>query len=233
MTQGEATFYALGDQAAVVRFGEEGDPAAHAAVESLARRLDDRAPRGVTEYISALNTVTVLYDARDRSYAEIVEDLQNIVYSGGTEAGDAKIRLVEIPVCYGGDSGPDLDFVASYSDLDVDTVVQIHCEVEYVVHMIGFAPGFPYLGGLDERIAAPRRDSPRGNVPAGSVGIAGKQTGIYSIETPGGWQLIGRTPLRLFSPARARPSLLRAGDHVRFVPISLSRFAELVRSQEP
>ncbi len=116
------------------------------------------------------------------------------------EASEPPPRTVEIPVCYGGEFGEDLAFVAEHADLTPDEVIEIHSGAEYLVYMLGFAPGFPYLGGMPERITAPRRDSPRLKIPAGSVGIAGSQTGVYPIETPGGWRLIGRTPLALFRP---------------------------------
>jgi inhibitor of KinA len=131
---------------------------------------------------------------------------------------------VEIPVCYGGDFGPDLKSVADRNGLTPDEVVTIHCKSTYPVYMIGFAPGFPYLGGMSERISAPRLDTPRERIPAGSVGIAGTQTGVYPIETPGGWRLIGRTPLRLFDAVRDPPSLLQAGDRVRFTAIERGEF---------
>lgn len=233
VTAREPIFYPLGDHAVAVRFGEEMDPDTHHAVGSFTRRLDQSAPVGTVEYIAATTTVTVLYDALDRSYEEIVDELKRLVATGPADPGAVDVHVIEVPVCYGLDLGPDLDLVASHSGLAAERVVEIHCAADYVVHMIGFAPGFPYLGGLDERIATPRRDSPRARVPAGSVGIAGNQTGIYSIESPGGWQLIGRTPLRLFSPTRQSPSLLHAGDRVRFVAIARPEFDRLARSPEP
>ena len=128
-------------------------------------------------------------------------------------------------MCYGGEYGPDLEEVARHNGLSVDEVIALHSGGEYLVYMIGFAPGFPYLGGMSERIAMPRRSSPRAQIPVGSVGIAGMQTGVYPIETPGGWQLIGRTPLALFRPEENPPSLLQAGNKVRFRPISADEFA--------
>lgn len=225
-------FYPLGDHAAVIRFGEDMDPDAHLAVKAFTSLLDKSAPGGVVDYISALTTVTVLYDPVERSYAEVVEELQGLASSAHADP-DVEVRKVEIPVCYGGDLGPDLDLVASHSGLTAERVTEIHCAAQYVVQMIGFVPGFPYLSGLDERIATPRRDSPREKIPAGSVGIAGKQTGIYPSETPGGWRLIGRTPLRLFSPQRERPSLLQAGDRVLFLPIARDEFDRMARDEEP
>ena len=123
--------------------------------------------------------------------------------------------------------GPDLSVVASHNSLSEEEVVQIHSGGDYTVYMLGFAPGFPFIGGMPERIATPRRDSPRLKIPQRTVGIAGKQTGIYPIETPGGWQLIGRTPIELFLPEDEPPTLLRAGDKIKFTPISLEEYRTL------
>lgn len=136
-------------------------------------------------------------------------------------------RTVSIPVCYGGEYGPDLEYVARHHNLTPEEVISIHSEGEYLAYMIGFAPGFPFLGGLSEKIATPRRSSPRTSIPAGSVGIAGMQTGVYPISTPGGWQLIGQTPIKLFLPEQNPPSLLQAGDIVKFEPISKEEYQEL------
>ena len=127
-------------------------------------------------------------------------------------------REVSVPVVYGGEYGPDLGEIARHSGLSEKQVVELHSSVEYVVWFLGFQPGFPYFGGLPEQLAMPRRAEPRLLVPAGSVGIGGAQTGIYPLATPGGWQLLGRTPLALFDPKRKEPVLLRSGDRVRFVP---------------
>jgi inhibitor of KinA len=142
----------------------------------------------------------------------------------GLDERAAAGRLVEIPVCYGGEFGPDLDEVAAFARCSADEVVRWHSETVYRVYMLGFLPGFAYLGVVDEAIAMPRRSAPRPAVPAGSVGIAGRQTGVYPSESPGGWRLIGRTPWRMFDTGRARPSLLDAGDHVRFVPVAAGQW---------
>ena len=128
-------------------------------------------------------------------------------------------KIVEIPVIYGGKYGPDIEFVASYNGLSVDDVIELHTKPLYRVYMLGFLPGFAYLGGMDERIATPRLENPRKRVPSGSVGIAGKQTGWYAIESPGGWRIIGRTPLRTFNPSKEPPSIVLPGDYVKFKAI--------------
>jgi inhibitor of KinA len=173
----------------------------------------------MVEYVPAFTTVTVYYNPLLLSYKDACSALARIVTDVET-APAVSARTIEIPVCYGGEFGPDLEFVAEHNGLTVDEVVQIHSGGEYLVYMIGFAPGFPYLGGMSVRIQAPRRLSPRLSIPAGTVGIAGMQTGVYPIETPGGWQLIGRTPEELFRPNLSSPSLLQAGDLVRFRPTS-------------
>jgi inhibitor of KinA len=156
--------------------------------------------------------------------------LEALLKSDSIEA--VRHRPHDIPVCYAPEYALDLDAVSRASECAPDEVVSRHAGVEYRVYMLGFLPGFPYLGLVDERIAVARRSTPRPYVPAGSVGIAGRQTGIYPIESPGGWQIIGRTPLRLFDPEAGTPPLLRPGDRVRFVPIDAARFARLAVSSE-
>jgi len=216
----------LGDRAIVVHFGDKIDETTFRRVRALARRLDQRRLLWVVEYVPAYTTLALHYDPLQISHAQLCRDLEPML-AEGVEGADELTRIMEIPVCYGGEFGGDLEFVAQHNGLATDEVVAIHSSPEYLVHMIGFSPGFPYLGGMSPRIATPRRSSPRLKVPAGSVGIAGGQTGIYSLETPGGWQIIGRTPLALFRPADHPPTLLTAGDVVRFRPITPDEFDAL------
>jgi KipI family sensor histidine kinase inhibitor len=193
-------------------------PAVHA--------LDRDRPGFVIDIVPAYTTVAVHYDAatlartRGDAYAQVCAELGRCIsrYDGVPVPADEG-RLVEIPVRYGGADGPDLDDVARVTSLRPDDVVAMHAGCEYRVYMIGFAPGFPYLAGLPRRLAMPRRAVPRTHVPAGSVGIAGGQTGIYPLATPGGWQIIGRTDVQLFRPSADPPTLLRLGDRVRFTVI--------------
>jgi len=185
------------------------------------------------EYVSAYSSVTVFYDpseirklqiervegTKESSFQILSTLLKEIISKLGTGAMRTS-RIVEIPACYGGDFGPDLAYVAEHNRLSMEQVVEIHTSGQYLVYMIGFAPRFPFLGGMSEVISTPRRQSPRMSIPPGSVGIAGMQTGVYPIATPGGWQLIGRTPLQLFRPTDNPPTLLQSGDIIRFVPIS-------------
>lgn len=237
----EATFQPLGDQAVVVQFGTTMSLKAYQQVRQVASMLDRQPIPGMVEYIPAYTTITifynpqVVYDWYQSQGAKEGEQEADSLYqiccnlireqlNHAEQESERAVRTIEIPVCYGGELGPDLGDVAELNQLTEQEVIDIHAGGDYLIYMIGFAPGFPYIGGMSERIAAPRRKSPRLSIPSGSVGIAGKQTGIYPMETPGGWQIIGRTPLRLFRPEDDPPSLLQAGDRVRFYPISYDEF---------
>ena len=231
--------FPLGDAAVVLEFGTGIDAATHAAIASFAARLVQQPFVGLRELVPAFTTLTVYYDPWLASehgrypapYERVTTQLRQLLADTPDAAATEVAVVVEIPVCYGGAFGPDLPFVAQHAGLSPQEVIHLHTAPEYLVHMIGFAPGFPYLGGLDARLAAPRRPQPRSLVPSGAVGIAGPQTGIYSLPTPGGWQLIGRTPLALFNPEWATPSRLRAGQRLRFTAISEEEFAELSQHQ--
>ena len=232
--------FPLGDAAVVLEFGTVISPATHAAIAAFAARLARQPFGGMRELVPAFTTLTVYFDPwlasehgrHAEPYERVAAKLLELVAEAPETAAATSVEVVEIPVCYGGAFGPDLAFVAQHAGLSSEEVVALHTAPAYLVHMIGFAPGFPYLGGLDARLATPRRARPRLLVPAGAVGIAGPQTGIYSLPTPGGWQLIGRTPLRLFNPEWAAPSRLRAGQHLRFVPIGAADYQRL-QQHEP
>lgn len=219
----EYSFYALGDSAIVIQLGDQIDPIINAKIRSICEWLDEYTFEGFVEYVPAYTTVTIYYQPWKIGYEELSEMIGEMLneISGTSELRN---KVIEIPVSYGGVGGPDLEIVASHNNLTVQEVVSLHSNINYLVYMIGFAPGFPYLGGLDQKISTPRKANPRSKIPAGSVGIAGMQTGIYPIETPGGWQIIGRTPIALFDLERASPSLLKAGDFVRFKPITEEEF---------
>lgn len=227
----EVRLFPLGDAALVLEFGDAISAATHEAIRAFSAHLARHPFVGLREWVPAFTTLTVYYDpwlvsenGQHPPYERVAATLRRMLPEAAASVAAAPAAPVEIPVCYGGEFGPDLDLVADHAGLTPAEVVARHAAPDYLVHLIGFAPGFPYLGGLDARLATPRKAQPRPLVPAGAVGIAGLQTGIYSLPTPGGWQLIGRTPLRLFNPAWARPSLLQAGQHLRFVPISAAEF---------
>lgn len=228
-------FTPLGDSALTVELGDEINESTHRRVQAAWRALAAEPLPGVSEAVPAYTSVTLFYDpwrvvqagAPEKEIvawltARIKERLKDPPKSAKT-----KTRTVEIPVCYGGDFGPDLGRVAAQAKMFPEEVVKRHSGAKYLVYLIGFAPGFPYLGGLPKQLATPRHAKPRMAVPPGSVGIAGEQTGIYPQSTPGGWNLIGCTPLKLFQPDASPPVLLQAGDEVKFKPITAEEFAKL------
>lgn len=214
----------LGDSALLLRLGETLDADTLARVRAVAAALERAGLAGVREVVPAMASLVVTYDplgvpAGEGSPHERLCRAVRAHVLGAELPEPAPGALHTLPVCYGGACGPDLEVVAAHAGLSPDEVVRRHAGAEYTVAMIGFAPGFPYLLGLPPELATPRRARPRTSVPAGSVGIAGVQTGLYPQENPGGWQLIGRTPRRLFRADAARPALLQPGDRVRFHPI--------------
>jgi len=207
---------ALGDSAILIQLGEEIDPAVNRRVHALACLVEVSAIAGIIETVPAYATLLVHYDPLILSFTQI----KNILREKLTwiqENESRKSRLVEAPVQYGGELGPDLESVASHCGLRVEDVIRIHSEKTYTVYMMGFTPGYPYMGKLDDALIMPRLETPRTRVPAGTVAIAGSQTGIYSIESPGGWNLIGWTPLKLFDPNSDSPFLFAPSDEVKFV----------------
>src|SRR6478752_1443003 len=218
----------LGDQALMVELGDSINESTHRRVQAAWRALSAEKLPGVSEAVPAYTSVTLFYDPWQVVQAgapetEIVNWLTAKVrerLKDPPKAAKAKSRTVEIPVCYGGDFGPDLARVEAQAKLSTDEVIKRHSKATYLVYLIGFAPGFPYLGGLPKELVTPRHAKPRMEVPAGSVGIAGEQTGIYPQVTPGGWNLIGATPLRL-----------QAGDEVKFKRVTAEEFAKLKEAQ--
>ena len=209
-----ARCYLLGERAVVLELEPPVSLLSQQRIWGLTQRLRDY-PQ-VLEAIPGMNNLTVVLRDPQHQALDAIERLQT--WWEESEAAVPESREVAIPVVYGGEAGPDLDVVARHCQMTPQQVVEAHAAVLYDVYFIGFQPGFPYLGGLDSRLHTPRRDEPRVQVPAGSVGIGGSQTGIYPLPTPGGWQIIGHTPLALFNPQKNPPGLLAPGDTVRFVP---------------
>jgi inhibitor of KinA len=206
----------LGDSAVLVQLGEEIDPDLNRRVHALDARLRGFVIQGVTETVPAYASLLVHYDPLVLTYGQ-VSDWVNGEINKVEEASSRPPRRIEVPVTYGGAAGPDLEFVAAYHQVGTEKVAKLHASRDYLVYMMGFTPGFPYMGKLEAAIATPRLETPRTRVPAGSVAIAGAQTGIYPVESPGGWRLIGRTSLPLFDLAADPPFLFSPGDTVRFV----------------
>ena len=218
-----------GDAAVVVEFENRIDLAISAKGVALADALDAAHIAGVRDIVPTYRSVTVYFDPLRTDRSAVVGAIEMLALRA-VEARRARRDPIEVPVCYGGEFGPDLASVAAYGGVSEADVIALHSAVTYHVLMLGFMPGFAYMATVDRRIAAPRLESPRSRVVRGAVGIAKDQTGVYPGDTPGGWQLIGRAPVRPFDLSRQDPFLFRAGDDVRFVPIEAAEFQRLDRA---
>ena len=219
MRYDQPKFRLMGDRSLLVELGDEISPAINQSVQELFVGLDLQQPQGILELVPSYRSLLVICDPAVLS----LTDLKQLIVETHNNLDRSQLpqpRTVKIPVVYGGDYGPDLLEVAQYHHLTPEEVIGYHIQPTYRVYMIGFTPGYPYLGELPDAIATPRRNTPRTRVPRGSVGIAQKQSGIYSVDSPGGWQIIGWTPVRLFDPRKNPPSLLVMGDRVQFYTIS-------------
>lgn len=213
-----------GDSAVTIEFGDTIDIKINARVQQLRQKIERSRLEGVVELVPTYRSLTVYFDPmRIENIQVFFEKLET--WAENTQGETPKEgKVILIPVCYGGEFGPDMQTVADHTGLGEEEIVKRHTAVDYYCYMLGFTPGFAYLGGMDERLATPRLKEPRKVIPAGSVGIAGNQTGIYPIDSPGGWQLIGRTPLRLFDPENPSPFLIDAGMWVRFRKIDRQEY---------
>jgi inhibitor of KinA len=228
-TDHEVRFSPASDQSLLVYFGRRITLPAHENVVKLLRLLKSEPIAGVRNLHPAYCSLLIKFDALRFDHAYLESILRG--YLGRLqEVQLPQERQVEIPVCYGGEFGPDLEDVAALHGIKPAQVIELHSAVTYLVFFFGFVPGFAYLGGLPEALATPRLEAPRRSVPPGSVGIGGNQTGIYPFATPGGWRLIGRTPFAMFRPDRNGMCMLSIGDRVRFVPIRRDRFMALERT---
>lgn len=212
-----------GDSSILIEFGKEINPEINGKITSLVQLMKEQHIEGVVDMIPAFCTLLVNYDPRVITYEEIRDRMEKLLKIE-TRASESRRRVYEIPVCYGGEYGPDIENIAEHAGLSVEEVIRIHSSRDYLIYMLGFLPGFCYLGGLDERIHTPRLANPRIKINAGSVGIGGSQTGIYPLDSPGGWQLMGMTPVKTYDPEREVPILVEAGDYIRFVPVDESEY---------
>ena len=222
---------AAGDAALVAEFPQQIDPATSDRAVALARGVAERCGPLIRDVVVGYCTVTVYFDPLTLDASWLESELLRLA-AAEVQPGTVGVVL-DIPVCYGGEYGPDLGDVAAFAQLDPADVIDLHCRETYRVYVVGFIPGFAYMAGVDPRLALPRRPVPRTRVPAGSVAIAAGQTGIYPAETPGGWHLIGRTPLKPYDPDRTAPFLFKVGDRVRFHPITPAEFAAAGRGDAP
>lgn len=220
-------FIPAGDRSIVMEFGNSISPEINARIRNMVMAMDKYDSLGIEEIIPTYRSILIIYDPLIIDYNHIIEKLKEIEANLGN-IDEGEIRIVELPTVYGGKYGPDIEFVAEHNNLTVDEVIKIHSSTDYLLYMLGFTPGFGYLGGMSEKIKTPRLQVPRTKIPAGSTGIAGKQTGIYPIDSPGGWQLIGRTPVKLYDPMAEPPVLLNAGDYIRFIPIDEKEYLDIL-----
>lgn len=212
----------VGDKAIVVEFGNEISVECNNKVLSLNKNITSKDKPFIVSTIPTYRSLLIKYDPLKISYPELLKYIkEKLKYENKL---DIKPEVIEIPVKYGGDFGADIEYVAQYNDISVEEVIKLHTESIYRIYMIGFTMGFAYLGGMSKKIETPRLEKPRTKIPAGSVGIAGKQTGIYPVESPGGWRLIGKTPVKLYDPYRENPILIKPGNYIKFKKISEDDF---------
>jgi len=219
-------YLTAGDSALVMEFGNEISKTVNEKVRALSYLIEEEKLEGISEIVPTYRSLMVHFDPFTKDFGAMVEQLKEM------EKKLNKIQLpppmiTEIPTLYGGEYGPDLTMVAEHSNLKEEEVIEIHSAPEYLIYMLGFTPGFPYFGGMDQRISTPRLEQPRTKIKGGSVGIAGTQTGIYSVDSPGGWRLIGWTPVKLYDLEAEKIFLLKAGNYVRFIPISERKYEEI------
>jgi KipI family sensor histidine kinase inhibitor len=223
-----------GDASLLVEFGKEINPDINRKIAATVQLMREQHIEGVVDVIPSFCALLINYDPRVIGYEEIKSRIKDLLRLE-IKAGEERKKVFEIPVCYGGEFGPDIATIAEHAGLSEQEVIELHSSRDYLIYMLGFLPGFCYLGGLDERIFTPRLASPRLKIDAGSVGIGGSQTGIYPLDSPGGWQLMGKTPVKTYDPDREVPILFEAGNYIRFVPVSEEEFyriKELVDKNE-
>ena len=225
----EVRFLTCGDCAVTVAFAQEIREDTNRKIRYLAKKLQNAGIHGLQETVPTYCSLTVYYEPLVLSRRKLEHQILHFLAAYQPDTAEKK-RIFQIPVCYEGEFAPDMEDVCRLTGLSREQVIALHSSVDYLIYMLGFLPGFPYLGGMDPRLEVPRLDSPRTRIPAGAVGIGGKQTGVYPLASPGGWRLIGRTPAVIYDPNREKPIVYEAGDYIRFCPISTEEYYDLQAS---
>lgn len=221
-----------GDKAVIVEFGNEISEECNKKVVNLYRTLEKEKSAGIISMIPTYRSLLIKYDHLKIAYDELLKLIESSNKNKNENTEEFRPKIYEIPVVYGGEFGPDLDFVAKYHNMTAKEVISIHTQPLYRIYMVGFTMGFAYLGGMSEKIATPRLENPRTEIEAGSVGIAGNQTGIYPLSTPGGWRIIGKTPVKLYDPDREKPILFETGNYIKFVQITEEEYYKIEKEIE-
>ena len=224
-------FIYAGDLSLVMEFGNSISSEINSKIRNMAKAIEENPIGGVKEIIPTYRSIQIMYDPLEIKVDDLIQELTSLE-SSLQSSKEESFKVVQIPTLYGGEYGPDIGFVAKHNNISEEEVIKIHTGTDYLVYMLGFTPGFAFLGGMKEEIHTPRLQTPRTKIPAGSVGIAGAQTGMYPSETPGGWQLIGRTPIKLYDSTKEPPVLLNAGDYVRYVSVSKEEYDEILKLVE-
>lgn len=224
-------FLTAGDSSLLIEFGEEISPEINKKITATVQLMKAQQIEGVVDLIPAFCSLLINYDPRIITYENLQKRMEHLVKLDVT-AEQASKKVIEIPVCYGGEYGPDIENIAEHAGLTVEEVIKIHSSRDYLIYMLGFLPGFAYLGGLEECLHTPRLANPRIKINAGSVGIGGSQTGIYPLDSPGGWQLLGMTPVTVYDPLREVPILYEAGEYIRFVPVDEAEYKRIKEEVE-
>lgn len=226
------TIHCCGDHAVTISFGNIIEPSVNEKAFAVFQQLKALNIEGIKDVIPAYTTVTIVYDIQKikaqtskTAYSFVCDQIKSVI--DNAQASEPNKLIIEIPVCYDKDFGVDLERVAEHKQISIDEIIQIHSSKTYHVYMLGFLPGFAYMGIVDERISTRRLTTPRTNVASGCVGIAGNQTGIYPLDSPGGWNIIGRTPVQLFDAGKEQPCLLQPGNIVKFISITREKFDQL------